>query len=60
MDNNDPVAFAEGMIKLLQDKKLSEKLGRFGLERIRTKLCWEKQVEGLINTYRYVLKENHS
>ena len=60
VNNNDPIAFAEGMIKLLKNKKLTERLGKYGLERVRNKLCWQKQIEDLLNTYRYVLIDNQS
>ncbi len=54
--NNDIAAFAEGILTLLKDPLLSSQMGEAGKKRINEKLCWQRQTNNLINTYRFVLK----
>lgn len=54
----DPVALAEGMVKLIRDPDLRERLGKGGRERIETHFSadaiatqWEKYYQNLIKLY---------
>jgi glycosyltransferase involved in cell wall biosynthesis len=55
VENYNIRAFAEGILQLLHDPHLSQKMGEIGKERIEGKLCWQKQESSLINAYKYVL-----
>jgi glycosyltransferase involved in cell wall biosynthesis len=52
--NNDPEAFADGILTLLADTSLASQMGTFGIQRVKDELSWEKQAEKLLATYRYV------
>ncbi len=53
--NNDAVAFADGIMTLLQDRKLAETMSARGKERILEALSWQKQSEQLLAAYRFAL-----
>jgi glycosyltransferase involved in cell wall biosynthesis len=53
--NNDPEAFAAGILRVLEDRALAEKMGAFGVLRVQQELSWEKQAEKLLATYRHAL-----
>lgn len=54
--NNSVEDFANGIVKLLSDSVLSNKMADFGYRRVINELCWEKQEEKLIEVYKKVLK----
>lgn len=53
--NNDAVAFAEGILKLLADPAGSRKMSDFGMARVDSSLSWQKQSVSLLNAYQFVL-----
>ncbi len=54
VENNNPEAFAEGILKLLSDRKLSDTLGAIGKARVENALSWQKQIANLLKVYTYV------
>jgi len=46
-----PAALANGIIRLIDDKKLSRRMSRAGYKRLNDQLSWEKQQQNLINAY---------
>src|SRR3990167_2257776 len=46
-----PAALANGIIRLIDDKKLSRRMAWAGFRRLKSKLSWEKQQQNLINAY---------
>jgi glycosyltransferase involved in cell wall biosynthesis len=56
VDNNNPEAFADGIIRLLTDPALASRMGTSGIQRVKDELSWEKQSERLLATYRFVLR----
>jgi len=57
VENNSVQAFAEGILKLINDPNLSKKMGEIGKTRIEKELCWQKQEINLLNVYIYVLSK---
>lgn len=55
---NDPVDFANQVIKLLNCKELREQLGEQGRKRIEEKLNWEVEKASLIQAYETALPSN--
>jgi glycosyltransferase involved in cell wall biosynthesis len=55
VENNNTKAFADGILRLLQDKELSCQMGELGRKRIYEELSWEKQAEKLQSAYEFVL-----
>lgn len=55
VDNNNPVAFAEGILALLRDPDRSRSMGEAGVRRVAEELSWQKQAERLRAAYTYVL-----
>ena len=55
--NNDPVAFAEGILTLAQDPDRSRTMGEAGIKRVTEELSWQKQAERLRAAYTYVLAQ---
>jgi len=51
---DSPVEFAKGILYLLEDDDLREKMGEYGRKRVKEQLRWEKQIENLYSTYRYI------
>jgi glycosyltransferase involved in cell wall biosynthesis len=42
---------AERIVELLDDEPRRERMGRFGLERVRTTLSWEHEAPRLLAAY---------
>lgn len=55
---NDPVDFANQIIKLLDCKELREQLGEQGRKRIEERLNWEVEKTSLIRAYETALQSN--
>lgn len=55
VDNNSVEAFAAGILHLLNYEREAVEMGQRGLHRVDTVLCWQRQTEHLIRTYRFVL-----
>jgi glycosyltransferase involved in cell wall biosynthesis len=53
--SNDAVAFADGILTLLRDPIGSKKMAEFGMARVEASLCWQKQSEGLLRAYEFVV-----
>jgi glycosyltransferase involved in cell wall biosynthesis len=53
--NNDDLAFAEGILRLLSNSDQAEQMGAVGRKRVNDILCWQKQTEHLYRAYRWVL-----
>jgi glycosyltransferase involved in cell wall biosynthesis len=56
---NDPIDFANQMIKLLDSKELRQQLGESGRRRIEESLNWETEKRVLIQAYQSTLKPKH-
>lgn len=54
VDNNDPVAFAGGMLQLFQDADLRARLGAIGRQRIEERFSWQRQTVQLKAAYEAV------
>jgi glycosyltransferase involved in cell wall biosynthesis len=52
---NDVVAFAKEIVRLIEDPELCDQLGRIGLQRIAADLSWEAQLPGLFAGYERAL-----
>jgi glycosyltransferase involved in cell wall biosynthesis len=48
---NDPIDFADKVIRLLDDEPLRLKMGAMGLQRVRTTLSWEHEAPKLLAAY---------
>lgn len=57
---NDPIDFANQIIKLLNCKELREQLGENGRKRIEEKLNWEIEKVSLIRAYDTALQSPHA
>ena len=55
---NDPIDFANQVIKLLDSKELRQQLGESGRRRIEESLNWETEKKSLIEAYQSTLKLN--
>jgi glycosyltransferase involved in cell wall biosynthesis len=55
VDNNNPHAFAEGMLRLFKDPALCRRLGESGVQRVRDVLSWQNQIRELQHAYQFVL-----
>jgi len=55
---NDPIDFANQMVKLLDSKELRQQLGESGRRRIEESLNWETEKRSLIQAYQSTLKLN--
>jgi glycosyltransferase involved in cell wall biosynthesis len=55
VENNNVAAFADGMLKLFQDRDLRVHMGQCGEERISKILCWQTQSHNLLSAYRFLL-----
>jgi glycosyltransferase involved in cell wall biosynthesis len=53
---NDEMAFAKGIVKLMDDEKLRSKMGRFGRERVESDLQWAVTGRNLLTAYQTLLK----
>ena len=51
VENNNPVAFAEGILTLLGDPARSRRMGDDAMARVADELSWERQSEKLRNAY---------
>jgi glycosyltransferase involved in cell wall biosynthesis len=49
--HNDPIDFANKLIRLLDDEPLRLKMGAMGLQRVRTTLSWEHEAPKLLAAY---------
>lgn len=58
VENNDATAFADGILRILEDADLSERMAGLGVERVATTLSWQKQSVNLLRAYRFVLSES--
>ncbi|MET0698657.1 MAG: glycosyltransferase family 4 protein [Mycobacterium sp.] len=52
--NNDPVAFADGILQILGDPDASKVMAEVGMSRVATQLSWQKQSENLLKAYETV------
>lgn len=57
VNNNDPVAFAEGILTLANDPARCKEMGEAGIKRVAEELSWQKQAERLRAAYAYVLSQ---
>jgi len=55
VENNNSRAFAEGILKILDDKEMALRMGELGMNRIKTELSWQHQIKNLIKCYQFVL-----
>ncbi|RDH77693.1 glycosyltransferase WbuB [Mycolicibacterium moriokaense] len=55
--NNDAVAFADGILKLLGDPDGCRKMSGVGRARVDSMLSWQKQSVNLLNAYQFVLSK---
>src|SRR5690348_446637 len=55
VNNNDAVAFADGILKLLDDPEEASKMGEVGVDRVAAALSWQKQSMNLLKAYQYVV-----
>lgn len=53
--NNDAVAFADGIIQLLEDPIRCHRMAELGMARVDASLSWQKQSANLLNAYEFVL-----
>jgi glycosyltransferase involved in cell wall biosynthesis len=53
--NNDPVAFADGIVTLLEDPVRCKKMGEAGRSRVDAALSWQLQTPHLLNAYQFVV-----
>lgn len=58
VENNNYKAFADGILKIVQDKKMASRMGEYGMKRIEAELSWQKQIANLIRCYEFVLSNN--
>jgi glycosyltransferase involved in cell wall biosynthesis len=54
--NNDVAQFATLIATLIDDECLRQKLGEYGLHRVRTHLAWEFSRPHLLKAYDYATK----
>ena len=59
VENNNVEAFAEGILKLINDPALSKKMGLIGKKRVEKELCWQIQELKLLDVYRFVLRKKY-
>lgn len=52
---DDPVAYAESLVELLDDAEAREKMGRLGRERVEQSLAWRHQESVYVEVYRRLL-----
>jgi len=57
---NDVSSLAEGIIKLIDDAEMAERMGQAGRQRFLTALTWEQQVPQLLAAYKKVLDKSKS
>jgi glycosyltransferase involved in cell wall biosynthesis len=55
--NNDPAAFAEGMLYLFQHSDEARRLGEIGVRRVQETFSWQQQVKRLYEAYAYILSQ---
>jgi glycosyltransferase involved in cell wall biosynthesis len=55
VDDNNPAAFAEGILTLLRDPDRCRAMGEAGIRRVDAELSWQKQSERLRAAYAHVL-----
>jgi glycosyltransferase involved in cell wall biosynthesis len=48
----DTSAFADEIVRLIEDPDRAEQMGRAGAERVRSLLAWERQEERYLDVYR--------
>lgn len=53
--NNSVEAFAEGILRLLNDEGARASMGEVGRRRVEGELCWQRQAENLLRVYEFVL-----
>lgn len=58
--SGDTDAYAEAISSLLDDPDRRARMGRIGLERIRTRFQWEHQKGNLLRAYDHVLRQERS
>ena len=56
IQNNNVEEFAKGIVYLISNKNLSNKMANFGYNRIKNTLSWENQEVNLIKAYKYALQ----
>jgi glycosyltransferase involved in cell wall biosynthesis len=55
LTESNPVSFAQGILKLIEDQRLSRGFGERGLELVRTKMNWDASAELLLGKIRSLL-----
>jgi glycosyltransferase involved in cell wall biosynthesis len=58
VENNNPEAFAKGILRLLKDPIVSSEMGQKGRKRVLEHLSWKIQSKELLNTYQFALSKN--
>jgi len=56
---NDTIEFAKGIVELLGDFERRTRMGRYGLQRVRNKLCWNRTYKSLLEAYKYLFVKKH-
>ena len=56
VNNNDPVAFAEGILQIISNPESAKEMGEKGKKRVEDVLSWQIQSKKLIEAYKQVLK----
>jgi glycosyltransferase involved in cell wall biosynthesis len=52
----DTSAFADEIVRLIEDPHRAEQMGRAGAERVRSLLAWERQEERYLDVYRSLVR----
>jgi glycosyltransferase involved in cell wall biosynthesis len=48
---SDPIDFAGKMLEILDHPELAQRMGKFGVQRVRNELAWEHQAKKLLAAY---------
>ena len=55
VDNNDPKAFGEGILHIINNPVTAKEMGEKGKKRVEDFLCWQIQSKKLIEAYKFAL-----
>jgi glycosyltransferase involved in cell wall biosynthesis len=55
IESNDPEAFGDQILKLLDSPETRQRMGEVGLQRFNDTLAWEHQEERLVKAYDHLL-----
>ena len=54
---NDPIDLANKIVRLVDNPALRYEMGEYGMQRVRSELCWAKSVQPLIACYKRLFGE---